>query len=447
MNIKIGCIADDFTGASDAASFLAQGGLCTLLCSGIPDAEIKIAADAVVIALKTRTQETKEAVRVSLAAADYLKQKGAKQLYVKYCSTFDSTRGGNIGPILDALLKRFEVPYTLLCPSLPVNGRTVKKGILYVNGVPLAKSPMRSHPLTPMWDSDLTKLMGAQSRYPSYVLSGSLHGRTRECIREQAEMIRRGQEHFYMIPDYDKDSDATDIVEAFGTLPILSGGSGLLKPLAERLSEKLTKECAETGKKEPDLLKAKALSVGNETKNEAANETKTLLLSGSCSEATLMQVEHYRRHGGRSVKIDPVRLYRGDGYIDELKENILTNRSGTILLYSSAAAEEVREAQRFGREKIAGLLERAMADLAACAAAFGYTGIIVAGGETSGAVTKRLGYRVYRIGRSVAPGVPVMIPEHNTGMCLVLKSGNFGQEDFFSRAVRMCAQRGSATGP
>lgn len=169
----LGCIADDFTGASDAASFLVKGGMQTLLLNGIPENidMVEIArADAVVIALKTRTQETVSAVNDSLNAIKWLEKNGARHFYVKYCSTFDSTPSGNIGPICDKAMEYLGVQYTLLCPALPVNGRIVKDGILYVNGVPLAESHMKNHPLTPMHESDIALLMQPQSKYISHKL-------------------------------------------------------------------------------------------------------------------------------------------------------------------------------------------------------------------------------------------------------------------------------------
>lgn len=403
----LGCIADDFTGASDAASFLAKEGVKTVLCNGIPKKDTQFEnAQAIVIALKTRTMERNQAIRESLKATEWLKQHNAGQIYVKYCSTFDSTKDGNIGPIMDALLEKYQVQYSILCPSLPVNGRTVEKGKLYVNGVPLDESPMKNHPLTPMWDCVVKNLMEAQSKYPCMNLYDVSE---KENIKEW----KKKEEHFYVIPDYKETEDAKKIVELFGELPILSGGSGLLEELAHKYAEK----CA--GKVKSEKTQGRAL-----------------LLAGSCSVATRGQIDYMRRKGIPMIKMDPMKLLDGTQTEEELWEFVKTHTS-EVLVYSSDNPENVREVQKAGKEKAAEMLERTTANLAKRAVENGITRIIVAGGETSGAVTKALGYYAYEIGESVAPGVPVMTPKEAPNVRLVLKSGNFGQEDFMERAVRM----------
>lgn len=232
-----GCIADDFTGGSDAASFLAAGGMNTILCNGIPDVGFVLpeGCEAVVIALKSRTQETAAAVSDSLASVRWLQDHGAKHFYVKYCSTFDSTPKGNIGPIMDAVLEYLDVPCSILCPALPANGRTVKDGILYVNGVPLARSPMKDHPLTPMWESRIARLMEPQSRYESLELpSQLLRGRRRELM-DAISSFAEGKTHYYLIPDYVDDADAKLLSDLFGGHKVLSGGSGILTAVAQSL--------------------------------------------------------------------------------------------------------------------------------------------------------------------------------------------------------------------
>lgn len=411
-----GCIADDFTGASDAASFFVKGGMQTVLFNGVPGEDDELeACRAAVIALKTRTQDTGTAVSTTLQAARWLKEHGAKHLYVKYCSTFDSTPKGNIGPIMDALLETFEVPYSILCPALPVNGRVVKDGNLYVNGVPLHESPMRNHPLTPMWDSDIAKLMEPQSRYSCMKLSvkelENSAGYAEEKIREYAD----GHERFYIIPDYEKDEDAKTIADRFGELPILSGGSGILTELAKR-------DVSETGE---------------EGQMETAVTGDGLLLAGSCSEMTRKQIAYAVGHGVAAMQMKPAELLSGTQTEDDFWNFMQENRGREILIYSSDEPKNVRQIQKEGKERVAELLEQTTASLAKRAVEAGYTRIIVAGGETSGAVTKALNFDAYRIGESVAPGVPVMIPCNRKSVRLVLKSGNFGQEDFFVRALRM----------
>lgn len=443
-SILWGCIADDFTGASDAASFFVKGGLKTVLFNGLPSPASVGNCQAVVIALKTRTQETPFAVQDSLSAARWLKGQGAKQLYIKYCSTFDSTPKGNIGPVLDALLEEYNLPCTILCPALPVNGRQVIQGRLYVNGVPLDQSPMSQHPLTPMWDSRISVLMEAQSKYPSVHVGRGLYalpiGRTADKIqRFYAEHPR-----FYIIPDYEEEGDAAAIADRFGHLPLLSGGSGLVSELARRMSH---------GRKGASLPERKSHKDGATEYEPGANRENGrnrddqpkapgsgLLLAGSCSDMTRRQIAWVRSHHIPSLKIIPQRLLDGSQTQEELWHFIRSHQGQDVLIYSSDSPENVQSVQESGKERVAQLLEQTMAWLAGQAVASGYTRIIVAGGETSGAVTKALGFDSYLIGESVAPGVPVMVPQNRPDIRLVLKSGNFGQEDFFLKALSLTSQ-------
>lgn len=409
---RIGCIADDFTGGSDIASFFVKGGLSTILYNGIPKGNISVQADVCVIALKTRTQETKSAVDDSLKAIKWLKKNGAQQFYVKYCSTFDSTPEGNIGPICDAVMKELDVPYTILCPALPVNGRTVRRGHLYVNDVPLHESPMKDHPLTPMWESDLVHLMEAQSNFPSVKLPNS---NRKESIAEFIENVSNeiGTERFYIVPDYEKDEDAEELVRSFGNLKLITGGSGLAKPLAKRYRNSF------------------------ENHEFGSAQSPALILSGSCSETTRNQIAEYKKSGGESYFMNPMKLLSGEESVENIWNYITQNSNKSVLVYSSDIPENVSRMQEQGKEAIAETLEKTTADLAAIAVNEGYHRIIVAGGETSGAVTKKLGFTGYHIGPSIAPGVPVMIPMQNNQIRIVLKSGNFGESDFFLQALSL----------
>lgn len=408
----IGCVADDFTGAADAASFLAQAGISTLLFDGIPDHDIwqKEAVQGIVIALKTRTMPVAEAVAEVLAAFTWLKQVGAEKLYFKYCSTFDSTADGNIGPVIDAVLEQFDIPYTVLCPSLPVNGRTVKDGSLYVNGVLLAESHMKDHPLTPMRQSRLDLLMQQQGRYET-VLAGQ--------ARTWQEWSRKAgtQSHLYVVPDYYEEVHGRAIAHDFYELPFFTGGSGLIGALgAEYASRRIIEDF-------------------QKIKNTRA-KGPAVLLAGSCSKVTLQQIEAYRELGRPLYQIDPIKLLQGEITGWEIWEWIQLHPRAP-LVYSSASPDAILESQKYGRERISEKLEDTMAWLAVMAVEHGYKRIIVAGGETSGAVAKALECSSYRIGQSVASGVPILIPLEKNDIRLVLKSGNFGQEDFFERAVEM----------
>ncbi|MCD8036224.1 MAG: four-carbon acid sugar kinase family protein [Clostridiales bacterium] len=415
-NLLWGCIADDFTGASDAASFFEKGGLKTVLFNGIPKNEIVVPKDtqAVVIALKIRSADANEAVDTALMALDYLNNIGAKQIYFKYCSTFDSTPKGNIGPVAEALMDRLGESKTILCPALPVNGRTVVRGRLYVNGVPLDKSPMRNHPINPMWDSEISELMRPQSKYPCINVDLEEMEEDDEEVWNRLNEFERINGKYYIVPDYASDSDAKRIVELFGSLKLITGGSGIIETLA-------------------------GAAAGNADKKAGfgCSNGKAIILAGSCSAATIGQVERFIADGGKAFKIDAIRLLYEKQTVADLWNFVNENADETVLIYSSDTPENVKYNQRHGVEEISESLENAMAKLAEIAVKNGYTRLVCAGGETSGAITKRLGYDAYIIGESVDPGVPVMTPINNTNIRLVLKSGNFGSEDFFKKAVKM----------
>lgn len=425
-----GCIADDFTGASDAASFFVKGGMQTILYSGVPNGnDCGKDCQAIVIALKTRTQETSAAVGETLQAARWLQQQGATRLFIKYCSTFDSTPQGNIGPIMDALLEEYQLPYTILCPALPVNGRVVRQGCLYVNGVPLHESPMKDHPLTPMWDSDIARLMEPQSRYSCMKITADEYCLPKEQILAFIQAYGQTHSHFYVIPDYEREEDAGVIAELFADLPVLSGGSGILAELASRSCMQNAEMTADS-KPSGDVPEA----------TQGTGDRSGFILAGSCSEMTRRQIACAKEHGISAMQILPLELLEDEQTLARLWGFVEQQKGKTVLLYSSDSPEQVQQIQEVGKARVAELLEDTMAALARRAVDSGYRRIIVAGGETSGAVTRALGFDSYMIGESVAPGVPVMVPRNRTDIRLVLKSGNFGQEDFFLRALEIAGK-------
>ena len=471
-----GCIADDFTGASDAASFFVKGGVHTILYNGVPKEGLCDGdCQAVVIALKTRTMETSAAREETLQAARWLRQQGAGQLYIKYCSTFDSTPEGNIGPVLDALLEEYQIPYTILCPALPVNGRVVRRGHLYVNGVPLHESPMKNHPLTPMWDSSIAGLMKPQSKYPCMNVAKEQYAVPRERVQADIRAFGETCSHFYVIPDYETEEDAMAIADIFGSLPVLSGGSGILMELARRVGRETVElggvmsegaaqscvvqecavqscavqgcavqECAVQGCVAQGCVVQGCVVQDCVVQNGAVQdiaggyreaEGLALMLAGSCSDMTRKQIAYAVGHGVASMKIQPLELLKGEQTQEMLWDFVKEHSGEAVLLYSSDAPEQVKQIQETGKVQVAELLEQTIASLAKRAVDAGYTRIIVAGGETSGAVTRALDFDSFIIGESVAPGVPVMIPRKQKSMRLVLKSGNFGQEDFFLKAL------------
>ena len=416
-NIKLGCIADDFTGAGDAASFLAEGGLRTVLVNGIPGDDFPLPDDceAVVIALKSRTQEKTYAIRDSLAGIRWLEAHGAEKFYFKYCSTFDSTPEGNIGPVTDAILEELGEKMTILCPALPANGRTVKDGILYVNGVRLEDSSMRNHPLTPMHESRISLLMKPQGKYESLELHKDLLDQPEKILEATEEFIRihtRG----YLIPDHIGDEDARRIVQLFGDLRFLTGGSGILKALAESL------KTAEQDEKIFPGVRGKAL-----------------IVAGSCSVATRAQELYYEQHDGKSIRLDEEGVLSGEENPETLWEEIRDIRD-SVLIYSYDTPEGLAGKRNEEGRRLAARIEETLAGTALTAVKNGYRRIIAAGGETSGAVTQALDYHAFWIGDSIAPGVPVLIPLEDPEIRIVLKSGNFGQEDFFLRALRITGE-------
>lgn len=415
----LGCIADDFTGASDAASFLVKEGVQTVLVNGVPEADIDLQdCQAVVIALKTRSIERERAVHDTLSALRWLERKRVRQFYIKYCSTFDSTPQGNIGPVVDMVMQEYQEKYTILCPALPVNKRIVKDGILMVDGVPLAESPMKDHPLNPMWSSSIAELMKPQGQYGSIVVSAKmLEEQSPAELQKLMSDFGKDKEHFYVISDYINEDHANKIVAAFGNLKVMTGGSGLLSQLALKYKKELSDE--------------KTSLIKNGTKGRG------IILAGSCSQATLEQIAVFQQQGGKTFKIDPLQLLQGKQSEEEIWKFVIEHQDESVLLYSSDKADNIKEIQKHGREKIAVLLETTLSNLSRRAIAQGIKRIIVAGGETSGAVALALDFHAFFIGESIAPGVPIMVPLKNQDIRLVLKSGNFGQKDFFSRALIM----------
>lgn len=438
----IGCVADDFTGAGDVASFFVKAGLTTVLYNGIPNKTetVTTGTQAVVIALKSRTQAREAAVADSLKAFRWLFHEGAKKLYFKYCSTFDSTSEGNIGPVADAVMEEFKFPYTILCPAFPVNGRTVQNGTLYVNGIPLDKSPMGQHPLTPMQESQLVKLIEMQSRYKGVSMAGKEPGQW----KKEQETLCAQYGHAYLIPDYYEDIHGEEIAHLFQDITFYTGGSGLAEHVGRRIKPEERREsdtwAVEKGRVDGAAKgRGAAGTHGAVRADDAArafHKAEALLLAGSCSAATLKQIRRYKDKGYPSYKIDAARVLSGHETSGHIWHFVEQHPGENVLIYSSDTPDHVKQIQKDGKNKISYMLEQLTAELAAKAAELGYRKFIVAGGETSGAVIQRLGYRGFWIGNSITPGVPVMIPLENTGIRLVLKSGNFGQEDFFEQALK-----------
>jgi 3-dehydrotetronate 4-kinase len=416
----LGCIADDFTGATDLANNLVRSGMRTVQTIGIPDPALDIDADAVVVALKSRTIDPQQAVAQSLAALGRLQAAGCLQFYFKYCSTFDSTDRGNIGPVTDALMQALGTGFTIACPAFPAAGRTLFRGHLFVGDQLLSDSGMRDHPLTPMTDSNLVRVLQRQSRNRVGLLRYDTLAAGVQATREAIASLR-AQGVGIAIVDATSDADLMTMGEAFADLPLVTAGSGVAIGLPQNFRR--------TGQLPAEPV-APALP---RIPGPAA------VLSGSCSQATLGQVESWCA-AHPSFRIDPIRIAAGEPVVAEaITFARATQASGRIpLVFASASPEAVREVQqRLGRDEAGAMVEEALASVAAALRASGTRRFVVAGGETAGAVVQALDVRALRIGPQIDPGVPWTETIETEPVALTLKSGNFGSPDFFSKALAL----------
>ena len=413
----LGCIADDFTGATDLANTLTRRGMHTVQTIGLPKGAAP-EADAIVVALKSRTIPAAEAVAQSLEACRWLKAHGAKQIFFKYCSTFDSTDEGNIGPVADALLDELKSDFTIACPAFPENGRTIYLGHLFVGGDLLSDSSMRNHPLTPMRDANLVRVLGKQTKHKTGLVPYKTVMQGAPAIAEAYAALRaQGVRH--AIVDAVEDKDLENIGAASSPLPLITGGSGIAigLPANYRVARLIPKR---------EVVAALAKAGGN-----------AMVLSGSCSAATLGQVERFAaKHPAKAI--DPAELAENPAATVAalLDWAIPQLASGPVLIYASAPPDKVAAVQaKFGREKAGGMIEHAIADLATGLAAADVRRFVIAGGETSGAVVSALKVEALEIGPQIAPGVPATLSYGNPRYALALKSGNFGGPDFFAEAL------------
>jgi len=419
--MKLGCIADDLTGASDLALMLAREGLRTIQTIGLPRTELDLSnADAVVVALKSRTIAPKDAIDQSLSAARALKQAGAEHLFFKYCSTFDSTDEGNIGPVTEALLAFTSSDFTLACPAFPANGRTIYKGHLFVNGVPLHESSMKDHPLTPMRDSNLVRVLQRQTQLSVGLIPFEDVDAGIDAIRLAFER-EKAAGHRIVIVDALSDAHLRTIGHAAAELPLITGGSGVAMglPAAYRRS-------------------GTSLTTSSSTSFDAP-AGRSIILAGSCSSATRRQVETAIAAGLPALRLDPIDLASGEVSARTALDWLAAQpTSGPVLIYSTATPDEVQIVQsKLGRMNAGEIVENTLADIARALPGLGFARIIVAGGETSGAVVNALGIQALTIGPEIDPGVPWTRSLGKRELALALKSGNFGAPDFFLKAWTM----------
>jgi len=416
MTLLLGCIADDFTGATDLANTLTRQGMATVVLLGVPRESLPAPdADAIVIALKSRSNAAPEAVRMSLAALEWLTRAGASQLYFKYCSTFDSTAAGNIGPVGDALLEALRESFTVACPAFPTNRRTVYQGHLYVGDELLSDSGMRHHPLTPMTDSSLVRVLQQQTPGRVGLIAYETVDRGHEAVTAEIHALRaRG--YRYAIVDALTDAHLVAIGTACAGLKLITGGSGLALGLPMNFRRQ-------------GLLRRRASGP------DAPVAGHAVVLSGSCSAATQRQVAAMKA-ACASFELDPLRLAEGESVVEEAVAWARPRLGlSPVLIYSTADATRVADIQtQLGRERAGEAVERALAEIAKRLVACGARRLIVAGGETSGAVVSALGIEGLRIGAEIDPGVPWTKSLGEPPLALALKSGNFGADDFFLKA-------------
>ncbi|MEM8957380.1 MAG: 3-oxo-tetronate kinase [Pseudomonadota bacterium] len=417
MTTVLGAIADDFTGATDLAGLLARSGVRVSLRIGVPEAPPAETAAFEVIALKIRTAPVAEAVGEARAALAWLQTAGAGRFFWKYCSTFDSTPQGNIGPVAEALMADLDTDQTIYCPAFPENGRSIFMGNLFVGRQPLAESPMKDHPLTPMRDSNLMRLLAPQVTRPVGLADRLTVAEGAPALRAELARLRAdGVAH--VVVDAVADADLTTIAEACRDRVLMTGGSAVAMPLPGLYLADGTLSADAAPTPRPDLA------------------PEALLLSGSCSAMTNAQVAAYLATGAPGYRLDPLRL-ASDGPGAALDWLAGQSLSAAPLVYATAEPAAVKAAQdRLGAARAGAIVEEALAALALSARDRGARRIVVAGGESSGAVTKALGVTRLDIGDEIAPGVPwTYCDSGGHRIALALKSGNFGAESFFADAL------------
>lgn len=420
--LLLGCIADDFTGATDLANNLVRAGMRVVQTIGAPNAPLSAEVDAVVVALKSRTIAPQDAIEQSLHALQWLQEQGAQQIYFKYCSTFDSTAQGNIGPVTEALMQALQTDFTIATPAFPDNGRTVFKGYLFVGDVLLNESGMQHHPLTPMTDANLVRVMQAQCKSKVGLLSHKTIAQGAEAIQQEIANLKKQGVHVAVVDAVSND-DLMRLGPALKGMPLVTAGSGVAIGLPQNFGLTPTPQASV-------LPKATGLQA---------------VVSGSCSQATNRQVAHFKASGRPAFLIDPLHL---KGSWQDLVQEALAwaeghLASGPVLLYSTATPESVQAVQsQMGVEAAGHQVEQALAAIARGLVQLGAHQLVVAGGETSGACVQALDIEQLQIGLQIDPGVP-WCHAHTAqgGVHITLKSGNFGTDDFFTKAFSFLSQQ------
>ncbi|BEP59280.1 four-carbon acid sugar kinase family protein [Variovorax sp. V118] len=420
--LVLGCIADDFTGATDLANNLVRAGMRVVQTIGVPAGPLDADVDAVVVALKSRTIAPAEAIAQSLDALRWLQAQGAQQIYFKYCSTFDSTAQGNIGPVTEALMDALQCDFTIATPAFPDNKRTVFKGYLFAGDVLLNESGMQNHPLTPMTDPNLVRVLQAQCTRKVGLIDHAVVARGAAAIEERIAQLK-AEGVSIAIVDAVSNDDLLRMGPALAKLPLLTAGSGVAIGLPANFGLVPSSQASA-------LPKAGG---------------KTAVVSGSCSLATNRQVLDFIQRGGAAMAIDPLRIAAGvDVAAEVLAWAAPLIDKGSVLVYSTAEAGAVKSVQgRLGVEEAGAMVERTIAAIARGLVERGVHQLVVAGGETSGACVQALGIAQMQIGPQIDPGVPWCHARSDAapeaGLHITLKSGNFGSDDFFTKAFTVLA--------
>jgi uncharacterized protein YgbK (DUF1537 family) len=421
MPAVLGCIADDLTGGTDLSGILVTHGMRTVQTIGVPTGAWPADTDAVVVALKSRTTPAASAVRESLEALSWLRAAGCRQIYFKYCSTFDSTPRGNIGPVAEALMDALATDFTIACPAFPAMRRTIYQGRLFVGDAPLNESGMQHHPLTPMTDANLVRVLQQQVTRRVGLVDYATVSRGAAAIGERFAMLRRDGFGFAVV-DAVFDRDLEEIGAACAELPLVTGGSGLAQGLPRNFQR---------GARASAVADVRASGL-------------RAVVAGSCSAATREQVAAMReRHP--ACQVDPRELAAGGDVVGAALDWASTRVArGPVLIYATAEPEEVKAVQaEIGVQQAAALVEHALAEIAAGLVGMGVGQLIVAGGETAGAVLEALRVTKLAIGPEIDPGVPwtaAILDPPAEPLALALKSGNFGTSDFFLKAWSVLRQ-------
>jgi 3-dehydrotetronate 4-kinase len=417
----LGCVADDFTGATDLASILVKNGMRAIQLIGVPRADTEVPdADAIIVSLKSRTVPAEDAVAWSVASLTWLREAGCRQFFFKYCSTFDSTDQGNIGPVADAFVRALGCGFALATPAFPANARSVFQGHLFVGATLLNESGMEHHPLTPMTDANLVRVLARQTDGTVGLVPFATVERGSAAIRDAMTAMKEGGGR-YAIVDAVTDAHLHAIGEAAAHHPLVTGGSGVAMGLPE------------------NFRRAGLLASGADPGALPAVHGPAAVIAGSCSRATLFQIASARDHVP-TLELDAL----GTPDATALARQALAWADGKlgnvpVVIAASAAPDRVAALQeKLGRDAAGALVEHALADIAEGLVGAGVRRLVVAGGETAGAVVQRLGVRALRIGREIDPGVPWTYAEREGApLLLALKSGNFGARDFFLKSFAM----------